>query len=115
MEHAHDPKEFDSLIDAAVDLTRPQPIETPWGVLALFRVDGAVICVQAFCPHLEGPLFQGSVAAGEVVCPWHLWAFDVRTGNCPGGNTMGVAKHEVRIEGDRVLVKLEQSKWKLLQ
>ncbi|MEO6710480.1 MAG: Rieske 2Fe-2S domain-containing protein [Planctomycetota bacterium] len=80
MEHAHDPTEFDSLIDAGVDLTRPQPIETPWGVLALFRVDGAVICVQAFCPHLQGPLFQGSVAAGEVTCPWHLWRFDLRTG-----------------------------------
>lgn len=74
------PEEFDTGIAADVDLSRPRPIETPWGTLALFRVDGEVVCVDAFCPHLQGPLFQGSVARGEVTCPWHFWRFDLRSG-----------------------------------
>lgn len=80
MEQGHDPSEFDTGLRADVDLERPLPLSTPWGTMALFRVDGEVVCIQAFCPHLEGPLFQGSVAAGEVTCPWHLWRFDLRTG-----------------------------------
>jgi len=80
MEPKHDPDEFETAFAADADLARPVPLETPWGTLALFRVDGEVVCVQAFCPHLEGPLFQGSVANGEVTCPWHLWRFDLRSG-----------------------------------
>ncbi len=75
-----EPDEFETDLAADVDLSRPLPIQTPWGMLALFRVDGQVVCVQAFCPHLEGPLFQGSVAAGEVTCPWHLWRYDLKSG-----------------------------------
>jgi nitrite reductase/ring-hydroxylating ferredoxin subunit len=61
-------------------------LDTPWGTMALFVLADAtaskseVICTQAFCPHLEGPLFQGSVADGCVTCPWHFWRFDLRTG-----------------------------------
>jgi len=80
MEQVDDPLEFDTGLDANIDLDRPRPIETPWGVMALFRIDGSVVCTQAFCPHLEGPLFQGSVAAGQVTCPWHLWRFDLKSG-----------------------------------
>lgn len=74
------PEEHDTGLAADVDLARPRPIETPWGTLALFRDGGTVRAVQAFCPHLEGPLFQGSVAAGQVTCPWHLWRFELASG-----------------------------------
>ena len=80
MQPTGDPDEFDTGLAPDVDLERPRPLSTPWGMLALYRVDGEVRCVQAFCPHLEGPLFQGSVAGGEVTCPWHLWRFDLKTG-----------------------------------
>lgn len=60
---------------------RPRLVETPWGTFALFSDGGEVLCIQAFCPHLEGPLFQGTVAHGAVTCPWHQWRFDLRTGH----------------------------------
>ena len=63
-----------------LDSERPRPIETPWGTFALFVDAGELLCVQAFCPHLEGPLFQGTLSAGSVTCPWHLWRFDLRSG-----------------------------------
>jgi len=63
-----------------LDPEHPEPILTPWGTMALYVDGGEVLCVQAFCPHLDGPLFQGSVAGGAITCPWHLWRFDLRTG-----------------------------------
>lgn len=63
-----------------VDPQRPRPLQSPWGTLALFSVAGEILCTQAFCPHLEGPLFQGTLTDATVTCPWHFWRFDLRTG-----------------------------------
>jgi nitrite reductase/ring-hydroxylating ferredoxin subunit len=74
-------REFDTGLEPAdLDPDRPRPVETPWGTMALFSSGEKVRCVQAFCPHLAGPLFQGTVAEGEVTCPWHGWRFDLGTG-----------------------------------
>jgi nitrite reductase (NADH) small subunit len=58
------------------------------------------------CPHRGGPLAEGDLIGDEIVCPWHLWGFDVRTGLCPGNAEFTVATHEVQVDGDRILVKL---------
>ncbi|MGA2849380.1 MAG: Rieske (2Fe-2S) protein [Terracidiphilus sp.] len=44
------------------------------------RIGGAVAVLDGVCPHDGGPLGEGIVEAGRVVCPWHGYAFDVRTG-----------------------------------
>jgi len=57
------------------------------------------------CPHRGGPLAEGDIIGNEIVCPWHLWGFDVATGLCGGNADLAVATHEVRIDGDRILVR----------
>jgi nitrite reductase/ring-hydroxylating ferredoxin subunit len=57
------------------------------------------------CPHRGGPLSQGDVIGNEIVCPWHLWGFDLATGLCPGNPDIQVAVHEVRVDGDRVMLR----------
>src|SRR5205814_2097602 len=57
---------FDTgILPGELDPARPRPIETPWGSFSLFvaagRSGARVRCVQSFCPHLGGPLFQGTV------------------------------------------------------
>ena len=74
--------------------------------IALCRTSTGVHALDNTCPHRGGPLGDGDLIGEELICPWHLWAFDVRTGDCPGGTTIGVAAHEVKIAGDRVLVRL---------
>jgi nitrite reductase (NADH) small subunit len=44
------------------------------------NVDGTIGVLDGVCPHEEGPLSEGSVEAGRVVCPWHGYAFDIRSG-----------------------------------
>ncbi|MBI5363074.1 MAG: Rieske 2Fe-2S domain-containing protein [Planctomycetes bacterium] len=63
-----------------LDRSRPRAVETPWGMLALYCVEGEILAAQAFCPHLEGPLFEGSLRGDEIVCPWHQWRYSLRSG-----------------------------------
>ncbi len=75
------PKTFDTGVRRVdLDPEHPLPLETPWGSFALFAVGAETFAVQSFCPHLEGPLFQGSVSGECVTCPWHGWRFSLRTG-----------------------------------
>jgi len=54
--------------------------------LAVFRPrSGEVFATQASCPHANGPLADGFVGNGTVVCPFHAYRFDLATG-CPVGN-----------------------------
>jgi nitrite reductase/ring-hydroxylating ferredoxin subunit len=79
--NAPDATRFDTgLRPADVDPERPRPVQSPWGTLALYSIAGELLCTQAFCPHLEGPLFQGTLTGPTVTCPWHFWRYDLRTG-----------------------------------
>lgn len=49
-------------------------------VVCLARVGGRLHAVENLCPHRDGPLGQGWIEGNAVVCPWHAWAFDLRTG-----------------------------------
>ena len=75
------PTEFDTGLEpAAIDPERPRAVETPWGVQALYKVGAEILSTQAFCPHLGGPLFQGTLSGATITCPWHQWRYDLRSG-----------------------------------
>lgn len=74
--------------------------------IALFHTGSGFFASENACPHRGGPLGEGDLLGDEIVCPWHLWGFDVRTGACTGNAQIRMATHEVRIDGDRILVKL---------
>ena len=71
------------------------------------RVDGELVVMDNVCPHRGGPLGQGIVEQGRIVCPWHAWAFDAKTG-CASHNLKAcVRRYATRIDGDTVMVELE--------
>ena len=50
--------------------------------IAVFRQrDGSLFAIQNRCPHRQGPLAEGLVGAGRVLCPLHGHQFDLRTGS----------------------------------
>ncbi|MFT5478749.1 MAG: nitrite reductase/ring-hydroxylating ferredoxin subunit [Planctomycetota bacterium] len=81
--------EFDTgVTPAQVDPERPRPFDTPWGSFALYTVESRLVAAQSFCPHMLGPLLEGSLSGDEIVCPWHTWRFSLTTGvctDCPNG------------------------------
>lgn len=67
---------------AELPADRAVPLETPWGTFALYPTPGGPLAAEAFCPHMFGPLWEGTLGEGRVTCPWHRWTFDLETGRC---------------------------------
>ncbi|MEA2164611.1 MAG: nitrite reductase small subunit [Thermoanaerobaculia bacterium] len=74
--------------------------------VAVCHTSSGFFATDNTCPHRGGPLAEGDLIGDEIVCPWHLWGFDVKTGLCPGNSDFTIATHDVRLDGDRILLKL---------
>lgn len=67
--------------------------------VAVFRSrSGELYATQALCPHRQGPLADGLVGGGRVVCPLHSLAFDLSTGRALGGSCSGLRTYRVSLE-----------------
>ena len=75
-------------------------------LLCIAHSAGTISAMDNVCPHRGGPLGQGIIEDGKLICPWHAWAFDAKTGAAVHAPGVKVDVYEVRIEGDDVLVKL---------
>ncbi len=53
--------------------------------VAVFRQrDGRLFATQNRCPHRQGPLSEGIIGNGKVVCPLHAHKFDMCSGEGEG-------------------------------
>ena len=74
---------------------------------ALFNAGGGRFhATSPVCPHEDGPLAEGWLEAGAVVCPWHGFDFDLGTGRCRVDEDLSIAVYPVRVTGDSVEVDL---------
>jgi nitrite reductase (NADH) small subunit len=54
--------------------------------LAVFRQrDGRIFASHNRCPHGNGPLAEGLLGSGRVICPMHGHSFCLETGASSGG------------------------------
>lgn len=78
--------------------------------IALYKLDGQVYATHGICTHALALLAEGFVEDGKVECPLHQGQFDIRTGKALCSPvTENLRTYAVRIDGDDVLVDLEQS------
>jgi nitrite reductase/ring-hydroxylating ferredoxin subunit len=75
--------------------------------IALFRHQGEVLALDETCPHRGGPLHDGILDRGVVLCPWHQWQFDLRTGCSPVNPLSRVRVYPVRVEGTEVFLEMD--------
>lgn len=73
---------------------------------ALCNSEGTVRAYTGVCPHQGGPLGQGQLADGRLICPWHAWEFDCRTGENCDAPSERLASFEVKVEGDDILLQV---------
>ena len=81
--------------------------EFPCGAktICVANVNGVYSAMDNICLHRGGPLGQGVIGDGKVICPWHGWAWDPKTGETgPMGPKLAV--YPVKIEGGDVLVEM---------
>ncbi len=74
--------------------------------ICIANENGKYYALDNVCAHRGGPLGQGVIDEGKMVCPWHGWQFDLVTGKSEQSATLGVEVYELKIEGDDVLVKI---------
>lgn len=63
----------------------PLEVELSGRRFMLARYAQQWVVYPAQCPHQLGPLAGDVTAAGEVVCPWHGYRFNVISGECTHG------------------------------
>jgi nitrite reductase (NADH) small subunit len=72
------------------------------------RSGGEIAVMDNLCPHNEGPLGQGLVEDGCVVCPWHAWAFDVKTGNAQHNERARVQIYDCKVQDGALMIDLPE-------
>jgi nitrite reductase/ring-hydroxylating ferredoxin subunit/DMSO/TMAO reductase YedYZ heme-binding membrane subunit len=72
--------------------------------VAIFRYGEKLSALSSVCRHQNGPLGEGRVVDGCVVCPWHGYQYRPHDGRSPEPFTERVPTFRVRVEGTRVLV-----------
>jgi 3-phenylpropionate/trans-cinnamate dioxygenase ferredoxin subunit len=48
--------------------------------IVLVNHAGKFYALQADCPHMGGPLAEGTLVDSQIECPWHHYLFDLTTG-----------------------------------
>jgi nitrite reductase (NADH) small subunit len=72
---------------------------------AICNVGGTVRALSGVCIHRGGPLGQGQIHDGRVVCPYHLWEFDCVTGAYDYDPGKRVPIFEVKIENGEIFMR----------
>jgi nitrite reductase (NADH) small subunit len=74
------------------------------GTYAICNAGGEVHALDGICPHAGGPLGQGALHGTTLVCPWHAWEYDCRSGANEMDEAFQLAKFPVKIQGDDILI-----------
>jgi 3-phenylpropionate/trans-cinnamate dioxygenase ferredoxin component len=82
-------------------------VEVDERLVVVIHAAGKFYAIDDLCTHDGGPLGEGELDGFEIICPRHGARFDVRDGRAltmPA--TKATASHQVKLEGDTILVKL---------
>ena len=71
---------------------------------AVCNVGGELHALSGDCPHRGGPLGHGALHGSTLVCPWHAWEFDCRTGADTLNPDLRGPTVPVEVCGDDILI-----------
>lgn len=72
--------------------------------IAVFNLEGQFYALDDACPHRGASLAESICKNGKVFCSWHLFDFDLKTGECGAIPDFPVATYEVKIEDEEIFV-----------
>ena len=74
------PTGLDLGLTAELDRGESYAAELRQGRFTVRFHDGAWVALSAVCPHMLGPLGEGEISDGRIICPWHGYAFALDSG-----------------------------------
>jgi nitrite reductase (NADH) small subunit len=89
------------------DLPTPgeaREFEASGKTICVANVNGTCTAMENACLHMGGPLGQGYIENGKVVCPWHGWEYDPATGALEGDPKTRIDVYPLKVENGDVLV-----------
>jgi nitrite reductase (NADH) small subunit len=90
-----------------IPVGRGKSVEVDGVPIAVFNAgSGQYQALSGSCPHEGGPLADGALLGDSVVCPWHGFDFNLRTGACDGAPDLSVSVYPVKVAGSDILVEL---------
>ncbi|MDZ4760759.1 MAG: ferric reductase-like transmembrane domain-containing protein [Alphaproteobacteria bacterium] len=89
-----------SIADGCAKIVAPPKSER----IAVFRNGARIFALSNVCQHQGGPLGEGRIIDGCVVCPWHGFQYRPEDGRSPPPFTEKVATYRTRIEAGVVFV-----------
>lgn len=77
-----------------------RPVRVAGRDIAVFNLGDRFAAVDNRCPHEGGPLCDGIVTGGAVVCPLHGWKIRLDSGivERPGATDVRVVTYPVRVQ-----------------
>ena len=74
--------------------------------VCIANVGGTISAIDNVCLHRGGPIGQGMVEGGKIVCPWHGWQYDPKSGQAVHNPAARLKVYPIKVEGEDVLVEL---------
>jgi NAD(P)H-dependent nitrite reductase small subunit len=72
--------------------------------VALFNLEGQIYALDNMCQHAGGPLGEGKIKDDIVICPWHGYRYQIKTGRYVKNPDMSVACYPVKVEDGKIAV-----------
>lgn len=98
-------------------------IEIEGKEIGIYRIDGEYYGMLNYCVHQSGPICEGTLSGKTVakyddwiwsydseeryvVCPWHGWKFDVKSGQNVNDNRYTIPVYTVAVDDGEIFVEL---------
>ena len=72
--------------------------------IAIFKYGNKLSAVSNVCKHQNGPLGEGRIVNGCIVCPWHGYEYKPADGTSPPPFKEKVSTYDLKLEGNTVFV-----------
>jgi nitrite reductase/ring-hydroxylating ferredoxin subunit/uncharacterized membrane protein len=94
------------LADAELPDGEHRKIEAAGVSVLLYRAAGQVWALANTCSHMGGPLDEGTIGDGCVICPWHGSTFRFTDGSIVRGPASSPQPcYETRVSGERIEIR----------
>lgn len=70
--------------------------------IAVFKYDNKLSAVHNVCKHQQGPLGEGKIIDGCIVCPWHGYQYQPSDGCAPAPFTEKLATYALKVNENKV-------------
>lgn len=75
--------------------------------VCLVGYEGKIYAVGAECPHAGADLSGGWCSQGMIICPFHRYSYDIKTGKGHSGQNDYIDSYPVKVKDDGIYIGMD--------